>query len=531
MARNNFQIHGHNEMDELINQAFLNLDFENPANQRLIEAVSEKTFGVSGFFSSINKIVVGKLILVVSAFVLVDSLNVYLNYKEEAPLKITETLIVSKKIDQSSIHTPGPSILPATTKPLNFPEPGNKKSQESIQSAVNDHFTLSGSVHSAKTGEALKGVVIYRLNSAASTTSGDDGRFSIYLPKGENSIGAVLIGYQTYTLSVSSDEDISMHVELKEEWKALEEVTVKNDEYIFPVLTDKEQKANEREKQKMAKLAARLKTVRERHDDKYPFIPASPDGSIQSFNMGGYEVTNLEYRTFLFDLLINGKKQEFLQAKPEQHLWINAGGRTEFDTLSGVYFSEKRYNQFPVVNISVTGAKMYCAWLTEQANLVRQRENAPEIQVRLPNEREWYYAASAGNNGAVYPWLRDSVQNHVNWFLANCCIQKQIDKLKQPLGHKKRSDLTAYTSAGMVLGNRQLATIEVYAYNPNDFYLYCTSGNAAEMVYSESAKAWKAKGGSWNSDCEHVKLNAPDEFNAVSPSPMIGFRVCIDQKK
>ncbi len=31
----------------------------------------------------------------------------------------------------------------------------------------------------------------------------------------------------------------------------------------------------------------------------------------------------LEYRTFLFDLLIQGRKEDFLLAKPDQKLWIN----------------------------------------------------------------------------------------------------------------------------------------------------------------------------------------------------------------
>lgn len=199
-----------------------------------------------------------------------------------------------------------------------------------------------------------------------------------------------------------------------------------------------------------------------------------------------------------------------------------------FDTLSRVYFADKKYNFYPVVNIPVAGAELYCRWLGQLVNEIRQREGKPAVEIRLPYEHEWRHAASGGRPDAVYPWPSDSVQNRVNWFLANFCIQKQSDKLKYPLVHLRKFDPKAHTSAGMVLSDNRLATVLVSAYNPNDFYLYCMSGNVSEMVYTHDGKGLKAKGGNWNSDCEHLKLNNDNEFDYnVKPSPMIGFRVCL----
>ena len=86
----------------------------------------------------------------------------------------------------------------------------------------------------------------------------------------------------------------------------------------------------------------------------------------------------------------------------------------------------------------------------------------------------------------------------------------------------------AYTSAGLAICSDTVATVHVFSYNPNNYYLYCMSGNVSEMVYIMGSKAIKTKGGNWASDFEHVKINSEDEFKApVKPSPMIGFRVLV----
>ncbi|HOZ87507.1 MAG TPA: SUMF1/EgtB/PvdO family nonheme iron enzyme [Bacteroidia bacterium] len=527
-------------LDQLINQAFLNLDFDQPQNLELMEQVSIKTLNRAGFFPSFNKLVFSKLVLFVAAFVLADGLSLCLKRLQHTPLKPVTSSEHTNKQAATEARSPEvsqtqPEALVAQ-KPISAPK---RIQNNSVPLAVQEKITLSGTIHSAKTGEALKGAAVYKLNSDISVSTNGQGYYSLQMPKGEHNIVVALLGYQTYTFSLYSEEDVRKNVALKEEWKSLEEVVVKPDAYIFPVLTEKEKKANEKEKQKMAKLVARAKPIFEKSADKYPYIPPPADQAFSGFNMGSNEVTNLEYRTFLFDLLIHGKKDEFLLAKPEQHLWINAADQSLFDTLAGIYFSEKKYNYNPVVNISLKGAQLYCTWLCEQANLLKRKAGEPAIMVRLPYESEWLHAASAGRAGAVYPWLRDSVQNSVNWFLANCCIQKQPDKLRYPFNKTKRNpsgddkkfDRKAYTAAGMTLANNRIATVDVFAYNPNDFYLYCMSGNVSELVYSNDAKTFKAKGGNWSSDAEHLKLNSEDEFKTVSASPMIGFRVCITSGK
>lgn len=83
--------------------------------------------------------------------------------------------------------------------------------------------------------------------------------------------------------------------------------------YVFPKLTEKEIKATLKQKDKMANW------LMKKSKDKWALIKTKDDrnlygnnnDSIQEFYVQTTEVTNLEYRTFLFDLLINDRKSDF----------------------------------------------------------------------------------------------------------------------------------------------------------------------------------------------------------------------------
>ena len=124
---------------------------------------------------------------------------------------------------------------------------------------------------------------------------------------------------------------------------------IQKDEYIFPKLTNEEIAANHKQKKQMLKALEKL-------DRKvYSFLVSGSfdfNGkmtSVQAFIIQKTEVSNLEYRTFLFDLLIQGRKDEFLKAKPDQAMWTKLLG--EFNKpMEELYFSHAAYNDYPVVN-------------------------------------------------------------------------------------------------------------------------------------------------------------------------------------
>jgi formylglycine-generating enzyme required for sulfatase activity len=138
-------------------------------------------------------------------------------------------------------------------------------------------------------------------------------------------------------------------------------------------------------------------------------------------------------------------------------------------------------------------------------------------------------AAKGGRWEADYPWgekigLTKGAQNNRGCFLANFSIRNYKEEISCP--NKKYPN--AFTSAGTV-SHDYSHTAPVMSYNPNDYNLYCMSGNVAEMVWvSEIEKTgMKAgtKGGSWGSDVEHLKIEAEDEYRGITEGSIyIGFR-------
>lgn len=274
--------------------------------------------------------------------------------------------------------------------------------------------------------------------------------------------------------------------------------------YKFPKLTPEEILANNKQKAKMIK---QLDKLDKKH---YAFIPTGTfkaddkNWSVQAFYMQTTEVTNLEYRTFLFDLLIHERKDEFLAAKPDQSRWTKDYSYSYNKPMEEQYFSHAAYNDYPVVAISRKGAEMYCKWLTEEVN--KQRNGAFINDVRLPSNYEWMYAASGGKDGQSYPWGGSSEKNSKDCYLANY----------QPI-------------KGNFLEDGAFHTTRVYSYNPNDYGLYCMSGNVAEMVYYENENQLPGtKGGSWTSVAAEIQINGADKYKGMSNASVdIGFRPVI----
>jgi hypothetical protein len=284
------------------------------------------------------------------------------------------------------------------------------------------------------------------------------------------------------------------------------------DEYVFPKLTEEEIKANNKRKKAMLKALEKL-------DRKiYTFLLSGSFDylgemtSVQAFLIQKTEVSNLEYRTFLFDLLIQGRKEEFLKAKPDQNQWILSEGQNS--QMKEHYFSHSAYNHFPVVNISREGAEMYCKWFSQELDkVVEEKKRNFYNDVRIPMREEWVMAASIEGKNKVYPWEGEQTQNSEGCYLANY----------KPF---EGSDSISYKADG------GFYTVRVDSYFPNDFGLYNMSGNVAEMVYvGKTTKSAGTAGGGWMNTAEEIKILGPDPYaGVITPHPVIGFRVVMTVK-
>lgn len=283
--------------------------------------------------------------------------------------------------------------------------------------------------------------------------------------------------------------------------------TIFKDEYRFPKLNEEEIKANNKQKRKMLKALAKISSK------TYSYIPSNSYNfsgeivSIQAFYIGKYEVSNLEYRTFLFDLLIQNKKEEFLLARPDQKMWTKEYPESHNEPMEKLYFSHEAYNEYPVVGISRKGAEIYCNWLTSETNKIYgPKTGSYKNDVRIPQVYEWMAAARSESKNIIYPWEGNDAKNSKGCYLANYNPEEDNPKADGAFHPAK-----------------------VSSYLPNGSGLHCMSGNVAEMVYYEDGRTKPGtKGGSWNSTLEELQIEGSDPYKGqTSPSVNVGFRVVI----
>ncbi|MCD6018419.1 MAG: hypothetical protein K0S53_1540 [Bacteroidetes bacterium] len=459
MSANNKHKISEKELDNLLGQAFLNLDFNNPKNQELMETISNQVLPTqpvnTGF---INKAFFIKLAVVIA--IITTSAFLYFNYSKN-----------------NNNHNPIQNTN--NTAAVSIPEQIVKTEEQRIPSETKNDKAES---------KPEMAVIAYAPFQQQEPVSNESSKHQLPL------------------IIYNDDEN-----------------TIKQEDtnYVFPKLTEKEIKETKRQKEVMSMMLVKQNKywyplIGDKQNKQPVYGLANDTGAL--FYMARAEVTNLEYRTFLFDLLIHDEKEAFIKAKPHQNLWLDAPGHVRRTEMKDNYFSDKRYNDYPVVNITPEGAELYCQWL---GNIVELSQG--KIVARLPYENEWIKAAKGKNPTADYPWPGDSIQNKNGCHMANFCIQKQSEKLRTSMKCTPKNK-GAYSSAEFMLGDSMMTT-KVSAYNPNDYGVYCMAGNVAEMAYDNKTKGIITKGGSWNSDFEHCKITSKEELvGLVKANAMTGFR-------
>ena len=314
-----------------------------------------------------------------------------------------------------------------------------------------------------------------------------------------------------------------------------------DDDYPFPKLTEEQIKKTLKQKKKM------LRALAKKDKDYYAYIPSGSFDykgkmiSVQAFYMQKTEVSNLEYRTFLFDLLIQNRKDEFLKAKPDQQAWkIALGDSAQF--MIDNYISNEGYNDYPVNNISREGAEMYCKWLSAELYAYLGEEKGKKLNdVRLPNREEWFKAASVEGTQLPYPYDDTTLFDPTFYiYKANFNLKGMDLPLKKNL--KVQMDNSPYFPSikYTFLGKTRDYTWNINTkYFINSYGLYNISGNVAEMVVdgaeiltTESKTRQKSlltpgtAGGGWMNSPKEIKILAPDNHPGETKAhPNIGFRV------
>lgn len=234
------------------------------------------------------------------------------------------------------------------------------------------------------------------------------------------------------------------------------------------------------------------------------------------FYMSKYEVTNLQYMTFLADLRSCGMIDKYNISNIDSLQWRDKYAYNE--PYVELYHRHPAYNQYPVVNISYEGAVLFCEWLTEKYNSYEKRK-FKKVVYRLPTKEEWENAAHGGLKGNDYPWG--------SFYLNDCkgrimCNYKEIgdewihyNKDNKSYSLIEHSDPYSSCSAGA-------DPAPVTLYFPNGLGIYNISGNVAEMISEKGV----ARGGSYLNPGYDVRIESSEKYS--HPQRNIGFRVCMD---
>lgn len=251
----------------------------------------------------------------------------------------------------------------------------------------------------------------------------------------------------------------------------------------------------------------------------YVFVPSQtiePYGdpvSVQAFFMSQHEVTNAEYREFLADLKKSGNQDLYKASYPDTLAWLKIGGY--MDAMANMYFWHPAYDNYPVVNISQTGANEYCKWLSKK---LRANNSALINDVRLPTKYEWISAASGGLENATYPWGGPYLKNKKGSYLANFMVVGDQNIRETENGLEVVSDSTFLPD--LSFADNAVITAPVDSYSPNGFGLYNMSGNVAELTSDPTAM-----GGHWKSTGYDIRIKSEIPFE--NANPFVGFRPVI----
>ncbi|MDZ4758179.1 MAG: SUMF1/EgtB/PvdO family nonheme iron enzyme [Bacteroidota bacterium] len=221
-------------------------------------------------------------------------------------------------------------------------------------------------------------------------------------------------------------------------------------------------------------------------------------------------------------------KEEFM-IYPDTLCWVRDFTYAYNDPMTRQYFSHPKYDDYPVVGVSWHQARAFCHWRSHRLNnfLYNINEYSQE-QFRLPSESEFEYAARGGRDGNMYPWGGPYVRNTKGCFLANF----------KP-------------GRGDYINDGGFYPVKVNAYFPNDYGLYCMSGNVAEWTNSayaeqgnqitsdgspeyryrykkeesETQKKKVVRGGSWKDVAYYIQNGTRTQYEyADSSKSFVGFR-------
>lgn len=253
---------------------------------------------------------------------------------------------------------------------------------------------------------------------------------------------------------------------------------------------------------------------------------------LDPFILRNQTITNLEYKIFLADLIKNNKTEDYEKAMVKSEVWNNYA----HPTLAALYFSDDKYNNFPVVNISTDGAILFCQWLeTEINNYLQQHKSKSKIKIRLPFDSEWIFATKRGyvhfpecdGYNTVYDRTEGIVDAHyLKW---TDQIKKRDKKTPHELDAPYGTNRYGMTEKQVLQlfeqsekATSKLVSDSVY---PFKIDVYNKVAHVSEIIYTQGSTSTTVIGSCWKSKKEYMQMLG--EFNKAAASPYVGFRIVV----
>jgi len=237
--------------------------------------------------------------------------------------------------------------------------------------------------------------------------------------------------------------------------------------------------------------------------------------SVMSMYMSPTEVTNKEYRLFLNDLKKQGRIEDLKIADIDTIKW-----QTELQfgaPYTSVYSNHPAFENYPVVNISKEGAKLYCVWYTKLMLSKYPKSNFNDF--RLPSKLEWIYAANGGLKDAPYPWSGAFTRNIKGDYLANFAHIGDHNIKRNKQGNYEVVDTSVFYYSSIDFNSQADVLAPSNSYFSNGYGLFHMAGNANEMVSDEAI----VMGGDWQSGGYDIRVTSEKEY--IKANPLTGFRM------